>query len=543
MEVTFCDSRERPILDQIKQALEEANKAWIASAFVTEAGLDLLLPDLETFAGKPRHQLTIISGDYLGYTSPEARESLEEFAGRLNRGRSKHVAIGWVEQGNMGPFHAKVYLFTGGGKSTLIVGSGNVTTGGMVEGIEAYIKLCGSTRVAVFGDAQDFLEGLAGKQPPPPGPKEEHNEEQFRKFVGAIWPIVRDKGVASADAYLRVVEFARSTALDAVHQRLLVAARAGYIVEIAAHHGGLWVPLAPDVFNAGRRTDTQGKITWTQQTSIGYELFGEQETKPLRDIERGLRYGRRDFGWETHWGFFVPSGCWAEFSQWFGAQKAKHEQTGKAIMGPPRSWRKRALAGLPTQCREIWRTHNPGKPVPRALSKEVAGRVEARLEALTDGRHRPWRFEARRLPHPVVLWATSLPGVADCPDLNLDDELADFGVNAAEWMLRRLAGTSNAHPAEAARKARQVAAANSGGLELPAANRMSRALARAAEARQAGETSVDEWHQQRDVAGLEAGKLLGQLRGERERQEVAPLLNWLSTQLPEAPELPYDSGT
>lgn len=117
-----------------------------AVAFARWSGLHLIDVALRGFADRKGNQLDCIIGVDLGGTTIEALTYLSE----LPHSRVRVLRSGMPRV----VFHSKVYAFEGSHEWVAIVGSSNLSTGGLHSNIESYIILEG-------GDSdRDILDGL-----------------------------------------------------------------------------------------------------------------------------------------------------------------------------------------------------------------------------------------------------------------------------------------------------------------------------------------------------------------------------------------------
>lgn len=107
-----------------------------AVAFARWSGLHLLDPALRSFAERPGNKIACLVGVDLGGTTIEALTYLSE----LPHSRVRVVRSGMPQV----VFHAKVYAFEGPTHWTLILGSPNLSTGGLWSNIESYVLIEGT---------------------------------------------------------------------------------------------------------------------------------------------------------------------------------------------------------------------------------------------------------------------------------------------------------------------------------------------------------------------------------------------------------------
>jgi HKD family nuclease len=116
-----------------------------AMAFARWSGLHLIDVELQAFASAARHSIDGVIGIDLGGTTIEALTYLSELPNtrlRVVRSGMRNVV-----------FHPKVYEFAGPTKWCLIIGSSNLTTGGLLANIESSFIVEGSASDANPGDA------------------------------------------------------------------------------------------------------------------------------------------------------------------------------------------------------------------------------------------------------------------------------------------------------------------------------------------------------------------------------------------------------
>lgn len=125
-----------------------------AVGFARWSGLHLIDAALRAFAGRKGSTLDCLVGVDLGGTTIEALTYLSELPNsrvRVVRSGMKHVV-----------FHPKVYAFEGAKKWSAIVGSDNLSTGGLYSNIESYVILEGDDQ------NRDLLEQLFEPYDNPP---------------------------------------------------------------------------------------------------------------------------------------------------------------------------------------------------------------------------------------------------------------------------------------------------------------------------------------------------------------------------------------
>lgn len=126
------------LLEMLADAADSATEAVGVFAFASRDGVEMLLGDAG-FAGLlKRGSVTLI----VGIDAVTNRSTLEDLAARSSRCRSLKVRVFWHDTGAL--FHPKVCYFRGAKRHTLIVGSGNLTPGGLRDHFEAFTVTSGS---------------------------------------------------------------------------------------------------------------------------------------------------------------------------------------------------------------------------------------------------------------------------------------------------------------------------------------------------------------------------------------------------------------
>ncbi len=144
------------IADELNARLLDAayTRFRCAVAFVRWSGLHLIDQPLQRFANRPGTSLECFVGVDLGGTTIEALTYLHELPGcTLHVVRSGIPTV---------VFHPKVYALEGRNRWWVLIGSGNLSTGGLHSNVEAYVTLEGS------GPDRSLLDGLFRSYADPP---------------------------------------------------------------------------------------------------------------------------------------------------------------------------------------------------------------------------------------------------------------------------------------------------------------------------------------------------------------------------------------
>lgn len=520
MDICVCDNAKQPMTLALIEGLKGFSEAYMASAFVTESGLDPLMQELRRFAQSKRHKLTLVTGNYLEFTSSAALDELRRLEQEANKqSRSQRVKISFIKDLAAGAFHPKVYLFMGAGKALLLVGSGNLTSGGTGDNIEAYVAVSGGSQAEPFQAAKEIILGWGGLGETVTGEvveKQAAAEERRRvrdELVSLLRPIIDRPGAAATDDYIRMCDFVRAVQelepLAPTPRKLLTCAREGRMVEFHLSHAGLWLPLPAKWFNADKKRGANQKIGTA--TKIDYYIFGKGTAESLRKLENGVQYGVDSYGWRTRRGVFVPDIMWDGCRRWFDEARSEYVAIAETAVGPDRGRAKRAEQGLREALESTWKLYNGRKALPPGLVRDTKTAVAKRLGEIAAGRRQPWRFELATLPHPVVGWSATLPGLSGVERSSSDitDELADFATSNLRWLARKLATCVRAGPKEC----RQISAmlSNMNIIGFPRISEAARSLVDLTAKREARRIKDETWASRREQLSAEATSLLEEI--------------------------------
>lgn len=110
----------------LKQLLDRADSLYVMVAFLRNSGLDKLIPYFDELK-----ETKIIAGTNFGITDPDALTKLYEISLANSR------VLGYINKmDSRQTFHPKMYLIKHGQKGHIIVGSSNLTDGGLIKNLE-----------------------------------------------------------------------------------------------------------------------------------------------------------------------------------------------------------------------------------------------------------------------------------------------------------------------------------------------------------------------------------------------------------------------
>lgn len=152
MQVEFVGGPKNNIEDKIKDLLKYSDKISIAVAFLENSGVAIIRQCIEEIKNKV--SISIITGLDFGITAPEALQEL------LNLGVCCNIFHGEN-------FHPKLYIFEkNGNEATVIIGSSNLSKGGLSTNHEANIILSGDISEVPLSDSIKYFSYLYSKSVP-----------------------------------------------------------------------------------------------------------------------------------------------------------------------------------------------------------------------------------------------------------------------------------------------------------------------------------------------------------------------------------------
>lgn len=152
MQVEFVGGPKNNIEDKIKDLIKHSDKISIAVAFLENSGVGIIKQSIEEI--KNEVSISIITGLDFGITAPEALQEL------LNLDVCCNIFHGEN-------FHPKLYIFEKNGKeATVIIGSSNLSKGGLSTNYEANIILSGDISEVPIRDSINYFSYLYSKGVP-----------------------------------------------------------------------------------------------------------------------------------------------------------------------------------------------------------------------------------------------------------------------------------------------------------------------------------------------------------------------------------------
>lgn len=141
MNMKLITNTKNNLINSIKEAIKDCNEFYFIVSFIRFSGVQILLETLKK-ADDLGIKGKIITTDYMGITEKKAIESILQL---------KNIQVRYFK-GNKRGFHAKGYIFNYKEKSRVIIGSSNMSTGGLKGNIEW------NTDMFLNIDSNEYLE-------------------------------------------------------------------------------------------------------------------------------------------------------------------------------------------------------------------------------------------------------------------------------------------------------------------------------------------------------------------------------------------------
>lgn len=151
--------------DRIDRELSSStwNSLKVGVAFIKRSGISRLYDALDQFGAAHPGGMSFSIGIDHGGTSIEAADALYTLL-------TKHRGKLWFvhnPQGSPRPtYHPKMWLFSRGKKRLLIVGSGNITQGGLFTNYEASLAVTAQSHATVIRDTERFFKQMTNARQP-----------------------------------------------------------------------------------------------------------------------------------------------------------------------------------------------------------------------------------------------------------------------------------------------------------------------------------------------------------------------------------------
>jgi len=147
VEIEFLDNTKLPLIDNLIELLQTSDEVMIAVAFIKKSGLERIFDFLT------KKNTKVVAGLSFGLTDAEALSEL------LRAGVPCKVYRGELNGLNTA-YHPKVYIGKTGDEVRIILGSSNLTLGGMTSNVEANIMIKGNASEPIISEILDYFESI-----------------------------------------------------------------------------------------------------------------------------------------------------------------------------------------------------------------------------------------------------------------------------------------------------------------------------------------------------------------------------------------------
>lgn len=147
MKVLFVDNMSIDMVSVLSEALTSSNDIRIAVAFVSKKGL-MLIDDSLRFAINSANSIEFLVGLDMNWTEPDALQILFNLS--INNEKINCICLSSLKP--YYTYHPKLYLFNDNNIVKSIIGSSNLTEGGLKKNIEANVLIEASIDNEIISD-------------------------------------------------------------------------------------------------------------------------------------------------------------------------------------------------------------------------------------------------------------------------------------------------------------------------------------------------------------------------------------------------------
>ncbi|MGC8838535.1 MAG: phospholipase D-like domain-containing protein [Anaerolineae bacterium] len=155
MKVKLVDNLSVRLLEELSPVIAQSKDCRIAVAFVSTGGLDLLASDFQRCLERDGHMEFLVGLD-LSTTDPQALWTLYQMS-QANPNVSFYC-FGRLESGAI--YHPKLYIAGSDATTAMIVGSSNLTEGGLKENVEVNVLMEADTGEEIVSDVYSVYNKL-----------------------------------------------------------------------------------------------------------------------------------------------------------------------------------------------------------------------------------------------------------------------------------------------------------------------------------------------------------------------------------------------
>jgi HKD family nuclease len=148
MQAQIVDNSSHIMATVLSNAIKEAQDIRIAVAFASQRGLSMIWEPLEQAMSAGAYIEFIVGLDNR-VTEPTALKSLYD----LNRANTRVSFYCYTKEKKLGIYHTKLYLLRVGDDTTSIIGSSNLTEGGLRKNVEINVAIRGNIQEEVISDS------------------------------------------------------------------------------------------------------------------------------------------------------------------------------------------------------------------------------------------------------------------------------------------------------------------------------------------------------------------------------------------------------
>jgi len=157
MDFKVIDNVKIRMVDELNRLIENSDQIRMAVAFVKMSGYQLIKEALESFIHN-NGKATLLVGLDFHSTDPDILRELAKFS-QIKETFELYCLSGNINQ--TATYHPKLYLFNHlKGLSTAVVGSSNLTRGGLEDNVEINIEITADTTEKIFIDLLDNFQQL-----------------------------------------------------------------------------------------------------------------------------------------------------------------------------------------------------------------------------------------------------------------------------------------------------------------------------------------------------------------------------------------------
>jgi HKD family nuclease len=148
MEVATVTTTDRSLLHAVRNALADAEEAFLCVAFVQEKGIHLLEAELEALQRRKAPARLLVTTTFRTTSEPA-----------LGMARRLGLEVRVLNPGSGSTFHPKLYLGRAGTSASAVIGSANLT-GGLATNLEAAVSITGRRTDEPIAHAWRWVEKL-----------------------------------------------------------------------------------------------------------------------------------------------------------------------------------------------------------------------------------------------------------------------------------------------------------------------------------------------------------------------------------------------